>query len=245
LTGTTWQWVNLTDPNGVTNVSDPQNYTILFNDDGTANITADCNQVQATYTVDESSINITLGPSTRAACGPESLDQVYLNSLENAAIYFFEGGELFMDLPLDGGTTRFSVSGAAVAPPVEEEEESGVLQFILASYGPAGSEQPVLAGTTITANFGDTQVSGTAGCNDYTAPLTPVDDYFTVGPIAVTAMECSEPAGVMEQEAAYLDALAATSGYLWQQDENTLVTAGEVFYILEDGTSGVLNFVSP
>jgi heat shock protein HslJ len=222
------------------------NYTILFNEDGTANITADCNQVQATYTVDESNINITLGPSTRAACSPESLDQVYLSSLENASIYFFEGGELFMDLPLDSGTMRFSVPGTAVpTPPVEEEEDSGVLRFSLVSFGPAGSEQPVLAGTTIAANFGDTEVNGSAGCNNYTAPLTPVDDYFTVGPIAVTAMECTEPAGVMEQEAAYLAALSGTSGYLWQQDENTLVTAGQVFYTLEDGTSGVLNFVAP
>lgn len=245
LAGSTWQWVSMTDPAAETTVPDPANYSIRFNDDGTAAIRADCNQVVASYsTQNESSISITLGPTTLAACAPESLDQQYLSALSNAAIYFFEEGDLLMDLSADGGTMRFQPGTAAVPVPPTSPGESGTLQFSLVSFGPVGAEQPVLPGTTITANFGDTEVSGFAGCNDYTASLTPVDDFFTVGPIATTGKICDEPAGVMEQETAYLSALGATSGFQWEQDENTLVTAGQVFYTLPDGTSGVLNYAS-
>jgi heat shock protein HslJ len=257
LTGTTWEWLSLTDPLEVTEVSDPSLYTILFNADGSANIKADCNNVVATYTVEDGSISITLGPSTLAACGPESLDQQYLGGLENAVIYFFEEGDLFLDLFADGGTMRFRPAqpaqpvedgGSAPAPNPDLPVESAQgIQFQLTSFGPAGAEQPVLPGTEITATFSETEVAGSAGCNDYTGALTPVDDYFTVGPAATTLRACSEPDGIMEQEQAYLAALEATDGFLWTSqlvDDATVITAGQVFYTLNDGTSGVLNYIA-
>ncbi len=251
LTGKTWQWVSTTDPVGVTTVPDPSSYTILFNEDGSAAIQADCNNVGASYTADGSSISITMGPSTLAACPSESLDQVFLAGLENAAIYFFEEGDLYMDMQADGGTMRFSAASAAAPSPTPTPDEpaDGVegMQFNLVSFGPVGAEQAIIPGSQITATFTDTEVSGFAGCNNYNAVLTPVDDYFTVGPIAVTAKACNEPAGVMEQEAAYLAALGGTSGYRWEEglvDNISRVTAGQVFYVLADGTSGVLNYLT-
>jgi heat shock protein HslJ len=241
----------LTDPQGVTTVPDPSIYTILFNEDGSATIKADCNQVGASYTTDGSNISITMGPTTAAACGPESLDQVFLAGLGSAAIYFFEEGDLYMDMQADGGTMRFSVApDTAPSPtpsPDEPADEAEGTQFNLVSFGPIGAEQAIIPGSQITATFTDTEVSGFSGCNNYNAVLTPVDDYFTVGPIASTKKACNEPAGVMEQEAAYLAALGGTSGYLWEEglvDNIALVTAGQVFYILTDGTSGVLNYVT-
>jgi heat shock protein HslJ len=251
LTGKTWQWVSLTDPQGLTAVPNPANYTILFNEDGSANIQADCNQVGGTYTTNESSISITLGPTTAAACGPDSLDQVYLAGLGNAAIYFFEEGDLYIDMQADGGTMRFSAaSGTAPSPtpsPDEPADGAAGIQFNLVSFGPVGAEQAIIPGSEITATFTDTEVSGFSGCNNYSAALTPVDDYFTVGPITSTQQTCDEPAGVMEQEIAYLTALGGTSGYRWEEglvDNTALVTAGQVFYVLTDGTSGVLNYVT-
>ena len=247
LTGKTWQWVSLADPEGMTAVPAPSSYTILFNEDGTANIKADCNQVGATYTTEGSNISITLGPSTLAACSPESLDQVFLDGLINAAIYFFEEADLYMDLNADGGTMRFSAtSGTAPIPPTDTEEGDAA-PLNLVSFGPIGSEQAIIPGSQITAFFSDTEVSGFAGCNDYSAALTTVDDYFTVGPIATTQKLCSEPAGIMEQESAYLAALGGTSGYQWEEqlvNDAILVTAGQVYYVLTDGTSGVLNFIT-
>jgi heat shock protein HslJ len=66
----------------------------------------------------------------------------------------------------------------------------------------------VLAGTSLTLEFGaDGRVSGSAGCNRYTGQYTVAGDAVTIGQSASTRRMCAEPAGVMEQEAAFLAAL--------------------------------------
>lgn len=77
-----WKWVSVRNQttNEVTEVPDPNQYTIIFNEDGTLNGKADCNSFAGTY----SQVNgflITLGPSTMAYCGGASLDQQYLQLL--------------------------------------------------------------------------------------------------------------------------------------------------------------------
>jgi len=42
LVGVPWQWVSTTDPKGALTVQQPENYIVLFNEDGTASIKADC-----------------------------------------------------------------------------------------------------------------------------------------------------------------------------------------------------------
>lgn len=248
LTGIPWQWVSTTDPaQGTVATSDPGRYLILFNEDGRANIQADCNTVQATYTTDGSNITITPGASTMAACPPDSLESQFLSQLSSSAIYFIEGGNLYLDLPADSGTMRFAPQGAAAPNPDAPAGKADGSTLYLISFGPADAQQPVLAGTQITASFGDQNVSGNAGCNNYSGTLAPVNDYFTVGPIITTRKTCNEPASVMEQEQAYLAALEGTGGYQWEQqlvNGTTLVTSGQIFYTLPDDTAGVMNFVS-
>jgi heat shock protein HslJ len=120
--------------------------------------------------------------------------------------------------------------------------------FEVVSFGPAGAEAPVIPGTEITALFSDTEISGNSGCNSYLAPLVPANDFFNVGPIASTRQFCAEPEGIMEQEVAFLAALAATNGYEWQQtvvDDVNVITAGRLLYTLADGTNGVMNLIAP
>lgn len=111
LVGVTWLWVSFTDPLEQTTIDDPSRYTVTFDEadegSGQAAIKADCNDVAASYMVDGSSISIEAGPSTLAACPEDSLDQQFLSSLSSAVIFFFEEGDLFMDLMADAGTMRF------------------------------------------------------------------------------------------------------------------------------------------
>ena len=77
-----WQWVSVTEkPSGTTTtVPNPENYTIVFRADGTLEGKADCNAFGGTYS-QENGFVITLGPSTMAFCGEDSLDQQYLQLL--------------------------------------------------------------------------------------------------------------------------------------------------------------------
>jgi heat shock protein HslJ len=79
-----WKWVNVTNQTTgeVTEVPDPNLYTIIFNTDGTLNGKADCNSFSGTYSQDNGFI-ITLGPSTMAFCGETSLDQQYIQLLSS------------------------------------------------------------------------------------------------------------------------------------------------------------------
>jgi heat shock protein HslJ len=107
--GITWQWVGTSSAQegDETSVANPENYTILFNEDGTANLQADCNVGTASYTAADSSIDIQLGALTMAFCGEESQDQQFLRDLDAAVIYFMQEGNLFFDMPFDTGTMQF------------------------------------------------------------------------------------------------------------------------------------------
>lgn len=70
-----------------------------------------------------------------------------------------------------------------------------------------------LGGTEITASFSDETMSGSAGCNHYSASYTVEDKSMTIGQIAVTEMFCLDPEGVMAQETRFLEGLQQTASY--------------------------------
>jgi heat shock protein HslJ len=109
-----WQWVSFASPVQKYDVENSQNYQLTFHDNGTVDIKADCNTASGTYNMDASRIAISIGPTTLAACPPGSRSDEFLKYLGSAAIYFFQPGELFIDLQADGGTMRFTpvVSGS-------------------------------------------------------------------------------------------------------------------------------------
>ena len=49
ITGIVWQWTTVTDQGKTTTVPNPENYTIIFNTDGTLNGKADCNTFNGVY----------------------------------------------------------------------------------------------------------------------------------------------------------------------------------------------------
>jgi heat shock protein HslJ len=91
------------------------------------------------------------------------------------------------------------------------------------------------AGQPITASFADNTVSGSDGCNSYSAPVSSTGGQsLAVGPIAGTRMACEQ--AVMEQAAAYTAALqnAVQWGYV--------ATQLGITYQADDGSIGTLFF---
>ena len=62
-------------------------------------------------------------------------------------------------------------------------------------------------GTEITAQFEGDQLSGSAGCNTYTATVDKRGNKLTISNVTVTEKSCPEPEGIMTQEAEYLTLL--------------------------------------
>lgn len=73
---------------------------------------------------------------------------------------------------------------------------------------------PVLAGTEITALFGqDGTLTGSAGCNTYNATYQTDGSAIAVGPASASNAACATPEGIMEQESAYLSLLPRATTY--------------------------------
>jgi heat shock protein HslJ len=115
ITGIVWQWVSTTNSSTreTVTVPDPENYTIVFNEDGTLTGKADCNNFTGTYS-QENGFSIILGASTMAACGEGSLDQQYLTLLGSVAAGGPDGAGGFA-LETAGGEQRMTFTNGGAA----------------------------------------------------------------------------------------------------------------------------------
>lgn len=242
LVGRTWRWLNTTTPVQSFRPDDPNRYTIEFLADGTAAIQADCNRVVAAYTTDGQSITITPGPSTLALCAPDSRGDLFVQQLSNAALFFYQGGDLYIDMMASSGTMRFAPNAVASGPATVTD-----LPFRVVSFGPVGAQTPIIDGTDINIQFDSAagQVSGSSGCNNFFGAFNTQSGAFSMGPFGSTMMLCGEPEGVMEQEAAILAALGGATSFEWAVAPNSFITNGTITYTLADGTAGAITLVSP
>jgi heat shock protein HslJ/uncharacterized lipoprotein YbaY len=129
ITGILWQWQEFQDSaeqNNIT-VESPENYTIVFNEDGTYNGQVDCNRVTGSYTLDGSSLTIEPGASTLAFCGEESLDVQYLMFLESVVSFVMDGENLVLNLTADAGNMVFINGGEPEAVPAVAQVTGNVV----------------------------------------------------------------------------------------------------------------------
>jgi len=76
-----------------------------------------------------------------------------------------------------------------------------------------GETVNVMPRSTITALFQADQVSGIAGCNNYSTSYQATRNKLSFDPVATTRKICSTPPGIMQQENGFLFALDSTTSY--------------------------------
>jgi len=179
-----------------------------FTADGKVSGSAGCNRYSGTYTVSGSNITFSSPmASTMMMCEQPVMDQesAYLKMLGEAKTYAVNGDQL----TLTGG------DGAQLAVYTAQSQDLAGTSWEATAYN--NGQQAVvgvLEGTTLTASFGeDGNLSGNSGCNQYSGAYTVNDGEITIGPLASTMMMCSDPAGVMDQEAQFLAALQSAASY--------------------------------
>ena len=130
ILGIQWQWTQLieTQPASQSVIANSENYILVLTADGSANIQADCNQLQWTYTVESDAISFnTLGPSTLAFCGEDSSDQIFLEKLGMASTWRVEDERLVLELEENAGTMVFGNGGPADTTPATVPETGGAV----------------------------------------------------------------------------------------------------------------------
>jgi heat shock protein HslJ len=185
-----------------------------------------CNRYGGSYTVDGDALDLGDVGSTLIACPPpaDAVERAYLDALERVERWDTDNDALVL---LDDEETE--LLRYAAATPVGSWEGT--------SFFRDDAVSSPIAGTTITATFDDEGgLTGSAGCNTYTSGYTTDEATIAIEPPAATRKLCSEPPGVMQQEAAYLAAL--------EEAERFGVGGGSLELLRADGTI-VANFRRP
>jgi heat shock protein HslJ len=174
---------------------------------------AGCNRYSGKYTVSGSQITFS-GPmaSTRMACEQAVMDQetAYLKALGDAKTYAVSGDQL---------TLSGADKTALAVYKVQSQDLAGTSWEAIGYNNGKQAVTSVLAGTTLTVNFGkDGNLEGNSGCNDFGGPYKVNGNQITIGPLNATMKACSDPEGVMDQEAAFLAALQSAATYSIEGD---------------------------
>lgn len=181
---------------------------------------AGCNQYFGNYEASDGELTIREIGATEMFCmEPEGImeqEQAFLTTLGTVRAYRLEGGQLEI-LDADGNVVL-----TFVAPEPEPEVGLETTQWVFGGFVEGDVISSPIAGTRITLQFGQDVARGSAGCNDYGAAYTVQDGGLELGEIERTAEACVQPAGVMEQEERYVDALARVTAYELQDNLLTL-----------------------
>ena len=136
-------------------------------------------------------------------------------------------GLLLMALGACGG---FDEASNAPVPVQLDGTQWTVAEYLAEEGGLVG----VLDGTQVTLIFGDdARVTGSAGCNSYSASYAVDTDGLRVGLPAATRMFCGEQDGLMDQEFRFLFLLEKAAGVRRQEETLSLVDeSGEPLLVL-------------
>lgn len=220
LEDTDWVLVSYMDQEGVLAEPLPGTNTTAQFQDGQVNGNSGCNNFFGGYEVDGH--NLSVGPlaSTEMFCGspPGVMDQEnsYLAALASAASFAIEGGQLVI---ADSEGETVLIYNVA-----EPKSLTGNLWQVLSYNNGKEAVVSVIIGTELSAVFDEEgQLSGSAGCNNYSAAYEVDGELINIGPAITTRMACSDPEGIMEQEMEYLAALEMASSYQFEDDRLILL----------------------
>ena len=181
--------------------------------------TSGCNRYTAPYELDGSSLEIGVAAATNMACPPpaDAVEREFLGALARVAGWRLDGAELVLEDGDGGELLRFHEPS-----PLGSWEATAFLQRDAVSSP--------LPGTEVTAVFGeDGTLTGSAGCNTYHATYEIDGGAITIGEPAASRKACAEPAGVMEQEQAYLAALPRARSWRLEGTLLSLLTAEDTY----------------
>jgi heat shock protein HslJ len=202
LTASGWNLSQLVDQPLVSGSS----ITAQFTSDGKVGGSAGCNQYSGAYKTSGDNIQISSPlASTMMACAQELMDQesAYLKALGEVQSFKIVGDTLTLNDAKDKSLLVFKA---------QSKDLAGTAWEVTGYNNGKQAVTSVLAGTTLTAEFGkDGNLSGNSGCNTYNGTYTVTGDQIKIGPLATTRMAC--PQEIMDQETQYLAALQTAATY--------------------------------
>jgi len=197
-----------------------------------------CNDYTSTYYAGADEIKVNLPQTSQNACSDAQMEteQGYFLGLNAARDYRILGNELHIYY---GNAVLIFVgsypeAGTEAGPLTILDGTQWWLTSIDTFVVAPGSETTILFEINEDGRTG--RVSGSGGCNTYSAEIT---DVFTLGTINTTAALCAAPEGIMEQEASYFNVLQNANG-VWIEGATLRITTNlETLYFSNTGPAPV------
>jgi heat shock protein HslJ len=240
LVGTSWRLVSV-DGEGL---SADAVFGLVFYSASIMDRQTGCRDYLATYQASGDNLNVLFEAMFDTACGSEGYEDLgqegpFLDVTapkadlrlvegrlevhgERGAVLVFEpqGDQVHLDLE---GTTWSLLATIGPNPYVEEPE-------------PWPMADGLLLGTTIDLALEGGTVQGSAGCNSYGGAFVHAGSSLSIDGLHATERACLDPAGIMEEEAHYLELLAAVSSYQIYGDRLWLETGdGQALFFWASG----------
>jgi putative lipoprotein len=237
-TGTIWRWIELRGPDAM-QVPHPSRYTLELGADGGYTFRADCNTGGGAYEIHGGQLDLGPAASTQAACPPGSLGSRFAASLRSTVGYSRVADRLVLDLADGAGSLLFA--------PQEDLALAGSTWLVRAVMSGKRGVVSTALGSTITASFdAEGRVSGSTGCNRYSAEFAVQGDALEIGTASATRKVCSEPERVMQREAELLIALGTVARFEQRGERLQLRTADRALAVdLVSALTGTLTYRVP
>jgi heat shock protein HslJ len=215
LADTSWTLSSYASPSGAETpaVVDTDGAPLTFGPDGTLSGSTGCNRFNGSYVQDGDSVTLTLGAMTEMACPGPVGDQ---EAAVLAALPLVRSADSTSGLVLksDAGDVLLTYGAGLTDLAGTSWQATGINN---------GTGGVVSDATTpgVTAVFGtDETLTGTGGCNSYSANYTSDAGQIAIGPVAATKMAC--PEDVMKTESEYFAALEKATVYALEGNTLTL-----------------------
>ncbi|MCP1661708.1 MAG: META domain-containing protein [Methanocalculus sp. MSAO_Arc1] len=220
LPGSDWQLETFIDSETASSLVLETTITLSFDHEGISG-SAGCNRYVGTYTLDGSTIEFGPVGATKMYCGePGVMDQEsrYLSYLENMSSVLIKGDRL--TLTDDEGDQSLVFTRMQPTDPLSSTK------WKLASITQDGQTIKAHTERAVTAAFDGERITGSGGCNSYSAEYLLDGCKMTIGLPVSTLVYCDIP-GVMDQESHYFSLLPEVSGYERDGDHLVLYTGNE------------------
>lgn len=198
--------------------------TLQFNKDGSATGSNGCNRFNMAYTQKGNSLTFKPGISTMMACPEPVMDQAaaFMTALTSTT-NFLANKKILVLLAGEEIVATFVTDAQSLA---------GTSWEVVNYNNGRQAVVSLLADTEISADFGENEISGDAGCNQYFAGYSVNGNAIDIGIPARTFRFCTEPEGVMDQETEYLLALESAATYSIEGDQLWMRTAADEIAVI-------------
>jgi heat shock protein HslJ len=143
-----------------------------------------------------------------------------MDSMTKSSLILLVSVLLLATLSISGCANSVSPSSHPSSAPSSPSLEQTA--WVLTSFATETGQENVLSNTTVTATFDNGNITGSAGCNRYSAGYQLSGNGIAISSITSTLMYCTAPDGVMTQESTYLLLLKNVTAYTINNGQLTL-----------------------